>query len=29
MRLDSAAEAPFITGGIEQRGVSSLPVLLG
>lgn len=29
MRLDPAAEAPCITGGLEQRGVSSLPVLLG
>jgi cytochrome P450 len=28
LRLDPAAEAPFITGGLEQRGVSGLPVLL-
>lgn len=28
MRLDPDAEAPYITGGLEQRGVSSLPVLL-
>ena len=29
MRIDPAAPAPTITGGLEQRGVSSLPVLLG
>jgi len=28
MHLDPALEAPFVTGGLEQRGVSSLPVLL-
>ena len=28
IRLDPAAEAPFITGGLEQRGISSLSVLL-
>jgi cytochrome P450 len=28
MRLDPDAERPFITGGLEQRGVSALPVLL-
>jgi cytochrome P450 len=28
MRLDPQAAAPFITGGLEQRGVSGLPVLL-
>lgn len=28
LRLDPGAEAPFITGGLEQRGVSSLQVLL-
>ena len=28
MRLDPAAEAPFLTGGLEQRGISGLPVLL-
>ena len=26
--LDPDAEAPFLTGGLEQRGVSALPVLL-
>jgi cytochrome P450 len=28
MRFDPAAETPYITGGLEQRGVSALPVLL-
>ena len=28
LRLDPAAPAPFLTGGLEQRGVSGLPVLL-
>lgn len=28
LRLDPSEEVPFITGGLEQRGVSSLPVLL-
>lgn len=28
MRLDPDAETPYVTGGLEQRGVSSLPVLL-
>ncbi len=28
MRLDPDANAPFITGGLEQRGVTGLPVLL-
>ena len=28
IRLDPAAEAPFMTGGLEQQGVSGLPVLL-
>lgn len=28
MRLDPAAPAPFLTGGLEQRGISGLPVLL-
>jgi cytochrome P450 len=28
MRLDPAEPAPFLTGGLEQRGVSGLPVLL-
>lgn len=28
MRLDPAVEAPYVTGGLEQRGVSSLPVVL-
>jgi len=28
LRLDPAAEAPFMTGGLEQQGVSGLPVLL-
>ena len=28
MRLDPDADAPFITGGLEQRGVSGMPVLL-
>ncbi len=28
IRLDPEAQAPFITGGLEQRGVSGLPVLL-
>lgn len=28
MRLDPDQETPFMTGGLEQRGVSSLPVLL-
>jgi len=28
LRLDPAREAPFMTGGLEQRGVSGLPVLL-
>lgn len=27
-RLDPAAPAPFMTGGLEQQGVSGLPVLL-
>lgn len=29
LRLDPDAEAPFMTGGLEQQGVSGLPVLLG
>ena len=29
LRLDPDAAAPYITGGLEQRGVSGLPVLLG
>jgi cytochrome P450 len=28
LRLDPDAPAPFITGGLEQRGISGLPVLL-
>jgi cytochrome P450 len=28
MRLDPDREAPFLTGGLEQRGVSGLPVIL-
>lgn len=28
MRLDPGAPAPFMTGGLEQQGVSGLPVLL-
>lgn len=28
LRLDSHAPAPFMTGGLEQQGVSGLPVLL-
>lgn len=28
LRIDPAAPQPFITGGLEQRGVSGLPVLL-
>jgi cytochrome P450 len=28
IRLDPDAEAPFMTGGLEQQGVSGLPVLL-
>ena len=28
LRLDPAADRPFITGGLEQRGPSALPVLL-
>jgi cytochrome P450 len=28
MRLDPDKEMPFLTGGLEQRGVSGLPVLL-
>ena len=28
MRLDPEHETPFVTGGLEQRGVSSLPVVL-
>jgi cytochrome P450 len=28
LRLDPAAPAPVLTGGLEQRGVSGLPVLL-
>jgi cytochrome P450 len=28
MRLDPDAEMPFMTGGLEQRGPSALPVLL-
>lgn len=28
LRLDPAAPAPFMTGGLEQQGVSGLPVLL-
>ncbi|MDE2302199.1 MAG: cytochrome P450 [Sphingomonadales bacterium] len=28
LRLDPAAPAPFLTGGLEQRGPSGLPVLL-
>ena len=28
MRFDPDVETPFVTGGLEQRGVSSLPVLL-
>jgi cytochrome P450 len=29
LRLDPDAPAPFMTGGLEQQGVSGLPVLLG
>ena len=28
LRLDPEAPAPFLTGGLEQRGVSGLPVML-
>ena len=28
LRLDPAAPAPYLTGGLEQRGVSAVPVLL-
>ncbi|HEX7871751.1 MAG TPA: hypothetical protein VF475_02495 [Sphingobium sp.] len=28
LRLDPDAPAPFLTGGLEQRGLSALPVLL-
>jgi cytochrome P450 len=28
LRLDPEAPAPFLTGGLEQRGISALPVLL-
>ena len=28
VRLDPAAPAPFLTGGLEQRGISALNVLL-
>lgn len=28
LRLDPAAPAPFLTGGLEQRGMSEIPVLL-
>jgi cytochrome P450 len=28
LRLDHERETPFMTGGLEQRGVSGLPVLL-
>ncbi|HEX7852783.1 MAG TPA: cytochrome P450 [Sphingobium sp.] len=28
LRLDPEAPAPFLTGGLEQRGMSALPVLL-
>ena len=28
VRLDPGAPAPFITGGMEQRGPSGLPVML-
>lgn len=28
MRLDPAEPEPFLTGGLEQRGISALPVLL-
>jgi len=28
MRLDPDAPAPYLTGGLEQRGISALPVLL-
>jgi hypothetical protein len=28
IRLDPDAPAPFMTGGLEQQGVSGLPVLL-
>jgi leucyl aminopeptidase (aminopeptidase T) len=28
MRLDPAEPAPFLTGGLEQRGITALPVLL-
>jgi cytochrome P450 len=28
LRLDPDAPAPFLTGGLEQRGMSGLPVLL-
>lgn len=28
LRLDPEAPAPFLTGGLEQRGVSGLPVIL-
>jgi len=28
MRLDPAAPPPVLTGGLEQRGISGLPVLL-
>jgi cytochrome P450 len=27
LRLDPEAEAPFLTGGLEQRGISGLPVI--
>ena len=28
LRLDPDAPAPFLTGGLEQRGISAIPVLL-
>lgn len=28
MRLDPSRPAPFMTGGLEQQGVSGLPMLL-
>jgi hypothetical protein len=28
MRLDPDQPAPFLTGGLEQRGMSAIPVLL-
>jgi cytochrome P450 len=28
LRLDPDAPAPYLTGGLEQRGMSAIPVLL-